>query len=123
MIGRKRSGRGLRSTPLPPTPPLPKMTGLSLLLLRVPRWRNGRRRGLKILRGQPRAGSSPALGTNTPRDLPISLVVHSRQPFADAGGKIGGVAGGFGLVGDVAAGPELRKWHAGVDLSAFVEEF
>src|SRR5713226_2741222 len=29
----------------------------------VPRWRNGRRRGLKILRAQAHAGSSPALGT------------------------------------------------------------
>jgi hypothetical protein len=33
----------------------------------VPRWRNGRRSGLKIHRGQPHAGSSPALGIkNTP---------------------------------------------------------
>ena len=30
----------------------------------VPRWRNGRRRGLKILRPKGHAGSSPALGTN-----------------------------------------------------------
>jgi hypothetical protein len=29
---------------------------------RLPRWRNGRRRGLKILRAQAHAGSSPALG-------------------------------------------------------------
>src|SRR5512146_320647 len=28
----------------------------------TPRWRNGRRRGLKILRAQAHAGSSPALG-------------------------------------------------------------
>ena len=30
----------------------------------VPKWRNGRRRGLKIPRLSGRAGSSPALGTN-----------------------------------------------------------
>ena len=28
----------------------------------MPEWRNGRRNGLKIHRGQPRAGSSPASG-------------------------------------------------------------
>ena len=32
----------------------------------MPEWRNGRRRGLKILRSQDHAGSSPALGTIAP---------------------------------------------------------
>ena len=34
---------------------------------REPRWRNGRRSGLKIHRAQAHAGSSPALGTNFSR--------------------------------------------------------
>lgn len=32
----------------------------------MPEWRNGRRRGLKILGSKDRAGSSPALGTIAP---------------------------------------------------------
>jgi hypothetical protein len=55
-----------------------RLTGLSLRLLRVPRWRNGRRRGLKILRGQPRAGSSPALGT---RIFPDSAAISRAMDF------------------------------------------
>src|SRR5258708_36051414 len=88
-------------SPLPPAPPLPKMTGLSLRLVRVPRWRNGRRRGLKILRGQPRAGSSPALGTKVLPNPPLAS--DSRQSFAEAHGKILRVVGGFFFFGDVAA--------------------
>jgi hypothetical protein len=56
-------GRPLCPISLPLMRPLPKMTR-EPCPYRVPRWRNGRRRGLKILRAQARAGSSPALGTN-----------------------------------------------------------
>lgn len=41
-----------------------------------PEWRNGRRRGLKILRPQGRAGSTPASGTNLLPDLD-----PSRRPW------------------------------------------
>src|SRR5512134_622265 len=40
----------------------------------MPGWRNGRRSGLKIRWGKPRAGSSPAPGTPRLNDLP-------RQPL------------------------------------------
>ena len=40
----------------------------------MPKWRNGRRKGLKILRRKLRAGSSPALGT-------IVTLAMRRKPF------------------------------------------
>lgn len=47
---------------------------------RVPRWRNGRRSGLKIHRGQPHAGSSPALGTKIiPTDACLLPLIHLRS--------------------------------------------
>ncbi len=46
----------------------PGGTSKNILLEEVlPMWRNGRRKGLKIPRGQLRAGSSPAIGTKVNR--------------------------------------------------------
>ena len=45
----------------------------------VPTWRNGRRAGLKIRWGQPRAGSTPVVGTRLSVEAPVS-------EFIDAGG-------------------------------------
>ncbi len=51
----------------------------------MPRWRNGRRKRLKISRGLPRAGSSPALGTRASiaqlvEQLPLKEMVVGSIP-------------------------------------------
>src|ERR1700680_2654936 len=63
---RWRGGRGRvpgsKAIPKRLTPP-PRPPRISSWPAQRPKWRNGRRRGLKILRRQRRAGSTPAFGT------------------------------------------------------------
>ena len=57
---------------------------LALPCYRQPKWRNGRRRGLKILQGKPCAGSTPAFGTtpkfNRINVKPVNLASSAVKP-------------------------------------------
>src|ERR1700680_638430 len=69
---RWRGGRGRvpgsKAIPKRLTPP-PRPPRISSWPAQRPKWRNGRRRGLKILRRQRRAGSTPAFGSNKINEL------------------------------------------------------